>query len=144
MKFTLLLLIALPLLLPSVTAAQVPSAQSDRENLDSLQREVRRAIASLSTPELEKRKELRREFQQRGYSEILSASLAGDGLGALLAYLRMALQLEFFLPRNTLMVYIPVSAPERADSTAYVQRRSAPVAVPLVEDRSYPENPWKR
>ena len=56
----------------------------------------------------------------------------------------MALQLEFFLPRNTLMVYIPVSAPERADSTAYVQRRSAPVGVPLVEDRSYPENPWKR
>jgi hypothetical protein len=144
LRFFLALLLPAATLLPPAAAAQSPSPQRAPENVDSLAREVRRAMASLSTPELERRKELRREFQQRGYAEILSARLAGDGTGALLAYLRMALQLEFFLPRNTLYVYLPVAPPGRTDSAAYVQRRSAPIAVPLRENRSYPEDPWAR
>jgi hypothetical protein len=111
---------------------------------DSLAREVRKAMAGMTTAQLEERKANRRLLQQRGYAEILSRTLAADGLGALIAYCRSALRLEFSLPRNTLVVYISVNSPPRRDSLAgpLFQYGSGPLAVPLLEDRSFPADPW--
>jgi hypothetical protein len=111
---------------------------------DSLAQEWRKAMASLTTPELEQRKANRLLSQRQGYAEILNRTLASDGLGAMLAYCRSALRLEFSLPRNTLVVYIPVTQPVRRDTLPgpLYQFRSGPIGIPLREDRSFPEDPW--
>ncbi len=116
----------------------------DRQQ-DSLAAAVRSAIAGMTTPELEARKARRRLLQQHGYVSILSQTLRADGLLALIMYTRVSLQLEYSLPRNTLYVYVPVRQPAVRDSTGrrFHTFRSGPIAVPLNEDRSFPEDPWK-
>jgi hypothetical protein len=114
---------------------------------DSLAAAVRAAMAQMTTPELEARKARRLTLQRQGYASILSQTLRHDGLWALLTYTRTSLQLEYSLPRNTLVVYVPVRQPTiRRDSSAFqpLSARSGPMAVPLPEDRSFPEDPWRK
>jgi hypothetical protein len=113
---------------------------------DSLAQQFRSAVAGLTNPQLEERKATRRLFQQRAYAEILEKTLASDGLGALIAYLRAQLRLEFFLPRNTLFTYIRINAPARRDNLPgkLFQQETGPYAIPLPEDRSFPADPWSK
>ncbi len=113
---------------------------------DSLVAAVRAAMAGMTTPELEQRKARRRLLQQNGYTSILSHTVRYDGLWALIEYSRVSLQLEYSLPRNTLFVYVPVRQPpeSRREGSHFQTFRSGPMAVPLIEDRSFPEDPWKR
>jgi hypothetical protein len=114
--------------------------------MEQRREDVRRAIQSISTPELEARKARRRLMQQRGYADILHHVLRRDGLSALISSARLTSQLEYSLPRNTLMLYIPVRRPPVRDSTLppFYSFSSGPMGVPLPEDRSFPEDPWKR
>jgi hypothetical protein len=146
---TLFLTLFLSLEAMSVRAQEkrVPADTNPSEAVqDSLAQEWRKAMAGLTTPELERRKANRLRWQRQGYADILSRTLASDGLGAMLAYCRSALRLEFSLPRNTLVVYLPVNVPgprERLPGPLF-QYSSGPVAVPLREDRAFPENPWEK
>jgi hypothetical protein len=113
---------------------------------DTAAARFRRALESISTPELERRKSARRQLQQRTYAEILDHTLRDDGLGALLAYLRGMLRLEFSLPQNTLYYYVPVTAPAYRDTLpgTFFRASSGPFVIPLREDRDFPEDPWRK
>jgi hypothetical protein len=114
--------------------------------LDSLAQAARDAVAGIRNLQLEERRATRRMYQQRSYAELMRHTLASDGLGALIAYSRAELRLEFFLPRNTIYTYVPVSVPDPHDSLPgrLYQPRSGPIAIPLPEDRTFPADPWSR
>jgi hypothetical protein len=119
----------------------------DDARQDSLAAAVRKAMAGMTTPALEERKARRRVLQQQSYASLLSNTLQQDGLWALITYTRMSLQLEYSLPRNTLVVYVPVRQPAQRDSSAMMRTTGAPsgpVTVPLFEDRTFPEDPWRK
>jgi hypothetical protein len=139
-------LLALPLLSPEQPLS--PAQPVDSSSLSASAAALRENFKRLSSPELERRKAVRRSIQQRGYVSVLRDVVAGDGIGALLAFLRLHAQLEFHLPNNILFVYARV--PERAHS-AWEQRipgtsgvPSAPVAIPLYEDLTFPVDPWHK
>jgi hypothetical protein len=116
--------------------------------LDSAAASLRRSYAGLSSPELVHRTALRREVQQRGYVSVFHDLLAGDGIGALISFLRLNAQLDFHLPHNTLVVYARVKQPElqtwekRLPGTTGAP--GPPVAIPLYEDLSFPIDPWSK
>jgi hypothetical protein len=119
---------------------------NENASQDSLAHAVRSAMARMTTPELEQRKAHRRLLQQEGYASVLAQTLRSDGLQGLITYTRVSLQLEYSLPRNALYVYVPVRQPPERDSTGtrFYSYRSGPMAVPLYEDRSFPEDPWRK
>lgn len=82
-------------------------------------------IDEVATPEFRRRKAERRGFQRAGYAHVLHDALSLDAAGALVAFFRMRLQLEYSLPQNT--IYL---------------RDDAGVLWPLPEDRAFPEDPW--
>jgi hypothetical protein len=123
----------------------VPGNQELNEStLDSMALAARKAFAAITNPQLEERMATRRAFQQRAYADILRHTLESDGLGALIAYCRAELRLEFFLPSNTIYTFINISVPEREDRLPgrLFQYSSGPIAIPLPEDRSFPADPW--
>jgi hypothetical protein len=111
---------------------------------DSLQSAYFRALSTLSSPELEARVSRRRTLQQEGYAEVLYEALRGDGLSALMSWLRTTLLLEYSIPRFPLSVTVRGPETRRDTSIAGLMLRSTEsrVTLPLIEDRSYPANPW--
>jgi len=105
-----------------------------------------RAIAGLTTPEFEQRKRTRRLLQQHAYVLMLQDMVRRDGLSALISYLKMRAQLDFHLPQNTLMLFVPVVQPPQPGRhlPPVTGAPSSPMGFPLVEDRSFPPDPWKR
>jgi hypothetical protein len=103
-------------------------------------------IRRLTSPELEQRKNIRREYQQRHYAEILYELALMDAPGALLASARSQAQLELQLPSNTLTVVIPIKQPPPPPPgmPGSTGAPSAPWVIPLFEDRSFPADPWSR
>lgn len=131
------------------TATHVEARQPDSVPFptgltDSLQSAYLRKVSTLSSPELEVRKSRRRALQQQGYAEVLHEVLAGDGLTALMSWLRMTLQLEYGIARHPLFVF--VRGPEtRRDTTLtglLLPASGSSVKLSLIEDRSFPNNPW--
>lgn len=122
----------------------VPLVEDDR-TADSLAHEYRRRLAAMTSPALERRKADRRLLQKRGYAGVLAEVIRNDGPGALLAFARMRLQLEFSLPNDPLVAYYPVIAPDaRRDSLpGFTTFGSQFYAVPLIEDRGFPRDPWE-
>ena len=108
---------------------------------------ARFAIASsmLTSPQFEARKQVLREYQQRGYVDVLSHVLNRDGLSALLAYVRVKSRIAYSIPHNQLYVFIPVVQPPKRESNlpGFTGAPSAPMAIPLHDDWSYPPDPWK-
>jgi hypothetical protein len=123
---------------------QAPSL-ADQHMMDSLAAEFRRRAAELTSPALEQRKADRRRMQKRGYAEVLAEVLRDDGPGALFAFARMKLHLEFSLPNDNLVVYYPIVPPDaRRDSLpGFTTFGSKLYPFPLVEDRRIPADPWE-
>jgi hypothetical protein len=119
-------------------------AAAGQDEMDSLAAEYRRRLSGLTSPALEKRKADRRRVQREGYAGVLSEVVRRDGLGALLAYARMRLQLEFSLPNDILIAYIPLlhDATLQDSLSLTTTFGSRLYAVPLIEDRSFPLDPW--
>jgi CHAD domain-containing protein len=113
---------------------------------DSAAAAYRAALSRLSSPELEHRKAARLVLQRRGYAAILHRSLARDVWGSILAVLKMEGQLDFHLPVNTLVttIYVQPPGPRKAPSALYEPPSSAPVQIPLLEDRRFPRDPWHK
>lgn len=113
---------------------------------DSAAAAFRAATRRLTSPEFELRKATRLEFQQRGYASILHEVLRRNALGAFLAMIKSKAQLDLHLPSNTLVVTVPINAPPRGDPRfeIFSAPSTPPLQFPLVEDRRFPENPWKK
>ena len=116
------------------------------ENSDSAAAAFRAALRRLTSDEFEQRNARRLEFQRRGYAAILHELLRRNAPGAFLAMVRTKAQLDIHLPQNTLMVTVPVVGPPRGDPRfeIFAPSPTAPMAFPLIEDRRFPENPWRK
>jgi hypothetical protein len=125
--------------------AAVPAHHAAREDADPSVSAFHRAMSRLTTPEFEQRKRNRRTLQQHGYALMLQDVIQHDGLSALFSYLRMRAQLDFHLPQNTLMVFVPVvqPPPPGLHLPPVTGAPSSPMGFPLVEDRTFPHDPWK-
>ncbi len=135
------------LALPDQPVIRAQDGMSAPANQDSLARILNAAAARMTSPELIRRKMVRRGFQQRGYSDLLQAVIGQDGFGALLAWMRTRLQLDFHLPHNSLSIYVPVPQTPERDSklpgfTTFGARQYQ--EVPLFEDLTFPADPWRR
>jgi hypothetical protein len=119
--------------------------EREQERLtDSLENEFRRAVAQITSEELQARNSRRRRLQKEGYAGVLAEVVSHDGVGALMAYARMRLQLEFSLPSDLLIAYYPISVtPSMQDSLPGLTTFGSRLyGIPLVEDRSFPPDPW--
>ena len=125
--------------------AAAPAHHAPLEHADSSVSAFHRANSGLTSPEFEQRKRNRRLLQQQGYVLMLQDVIQHDGLSALFSYLRMRAQLDFHLPQNTLLVFVPVvqPSPPGPHLPPVSGAPSPPVAFPLVEDRTFPPDPWK-
>ena len=146
-------ILVLGVLLGSLSLQEISGApdgrmvQTDEDRMaDSLARSYRDAVHSLKTPELEQRMEARRRIQKSGYCHTLAAVVGRDGLGALLSYIRMRLHLEFTLPNDQLYAYFPNPIKEERipGVPGFTTFGSPWIVVPLEEDRTIPDDPWKR
>lgn len=117
------------------------------ENLDSLSHSFQQMTSALTTPEFERRKKVLRMFQRRGYVEVLSDVVAEDGFGALLSLLKVNAQIAYHLPHNTLVFRIPpreISKPAETSPWQFLAPESAPYDVPLIQDWTFPADPWEK
>jgi hypothetical protein len=137
---------ACAVLVPQNSERISPQKAKDTLFPDSRAQELRRHIASLTSPECERRKETRRSIQQRGYAHTLYDILSGDAARAALSYVRMKAQIEVHISHRTLYVYASVPQQERPDWTRRLPGTSStpspPVPVALIEDWSFPPDPW--
>jgi len=115
-------------------------------NSDSAAAAFHAAVRRLTSVEFEQRKARRLEFQRRGYATILHELLRQNGPGAFLAMVRTKAQLDIYLPQNTLMVTVPVLGPPSGDPRLeiFAPPSTPPMSFPLIEDRRFPENPWRK
>ena len=113
---------------------------------DSLSALHRASTTRLTTPELEKRVAARRAMQQKGYADILFHTLRNDGFWGIIASARSHLQLEYSLPREPLIIYVPIRQPEQRGPRlpGFTGAPSPPAAIPLFENRVFPEDPWAK
>ena len=118
---------------------------------DSLAHHLGKELSKLTTEEVEKRGQTRREFQRRGYQHVLAEIIRGDGLNSLLSFLRMRLHLELFLPHNTihitqlvpaLLLAVPIVFVYDGGTTLIFE--TGKVKLAIKEDWTFPVDPWKR
>lgn len=113
---------------------------------DSLSALHRASLGKLTTPEHQARIATRRGMQQKGYADILFHTLRHDGLWGMIASARSHLQLEYSLPREPLVIYVPIRQPEQRGPRlpGFTGAPSPPMAIPLYENRAFPEDPWAK
>jgi hypothetical protein len=135
----------------SFTRADTPHAERISALDDSLMRQLGRELAKVTTEEVQKRKAVRRTFQRRGYQNVLMEFLRGDSVGSLLAFLKMNLHLEFFLPHGTIYIYqyfekLYVSVPVvfRYEDGTELTFETKKVKLAIKEDWKLPSDPWKK
>lgn len=113
---------------------------------DSFSGRLAGQLAGMTSPALEARKAARLRLQRIGYASVLAEVLRDDGLSAFLCMARMNSQLAFSLSHRQLFLYVPVTQPANsAQSPPYVfTYESAPWEIPLKDNWSMPEDPWRR
>ncbi len=115
------------------------------ENLDSLAHSFQAMTKRLTTPEFERRKNVLRMFQRRGYVQVLSDVVAGDGLSALLSLIKVNAQIEYHLPHNRLVFRIPPMEARQSESPSpwhFLTPQNQPMDIPLIQDWTFPSDPW--
>jgi hypothetical protein len=115
------------------------------ENLDSLSHSFQAMMKNLTTPEFERRKQVLRMLQRRGYVEVLSDVVADDGPGALLSLVKVNAQIAYHLPHNELLIHIqptPSARPPYQSPWHFLAAPGGPFDVPLIQDWTFPEDPW--
>jgi hypothetical protein len=120
------------------------------EHADSLAstylRAYQLAARTLTSPQLEQRKELRRSLQQRGYATALQSCLEGDGLFAMLAILRAHLQVALHIPHTPITLYVPIKQQPSWDEKlpGHLSSPTRHFDITLAEDWSFPDDPWRK
>jgi hypothetical protein len=135
----------------SSTRADTPHTESIAALDDSLMRQLGRELAKVTTEEVQKRKVMRRTFQKRGYQNVLMEFLRGDSVGSLLAFLKMNLHLEFFLPHSTIYIYqyfdklyLSVPLVFRFEDGTELNFETKKVRLAIKENWTFPSDPWKK
>lgn len=145
MKVHLILLA--PVFALGFSSAPAPGQRSVQdENIDSLARSFQAMTGEFTTPEFERRKQLLRLFQRRGYVQTLSDVVAGDGVSALLTLLKVHAQIEYHLPHNQLYFLLPPAEVRKSPSSSPWQFQASvpgPMYIPLIQDWTFPADPWR-
>lgn len=131
-------------------AGNSPTGHTEAQ-LDSLARQLGHELSKVTTAEVERRKQTRREIQRKGYQNTLMEFLRGDTLGALLAFIKMNLQIEFSLPHNTIYIeqyfekmYFAVPYVLKYEDGTELVFDTKKVKLAVKEDWAFPNDPWKR
>lgn len=105
-----------------------------------------RALGSLTSPQIEQRKALRRSLQQQGYANTLYDLVRTDPLSTLLSYARVHAQIEWSVPHTVLFLYVPVLQPPPREHRlpGFTGAPSPPMGFPLSDDWTFPVDPWAR
>jgi hypothetical protein len=130
--FWLVIVASLPIVTFDASAQQLPIAADTTVKYDSLGQIFSRRLTKISTPAYEHRRQILKELQRRGYANVLMDVVTFDGLSAFATYLKIKLQIEYSLLHTTLFAYF------------LVPHTGKQVAIPLPEDWSFPEDPWKK
>jgi hypothetical protein len=103
-------------------------------------------MLELTSPALVQRRAGRLDLQRRGYVHTLSAAVRGNGLDALLAFIRTRLQLEFSLPHEPLVIQFPLVEPDQIprNSRGFFSLGQRTFSVALSEDWTFPVDPWEK
>lgn len=129
----------------TIACAQAPDPRA--AVTDSAAAAYNAAIARLTSPEFEQRKARRLALQRRGYSSVLHHALARDAWGAVLALFKMEAQLDYHLPSNTLVTTVYLDQPAvlpRGPASLSAPPPTKYVQFPLIEDRRFPPDPWRK
>jgi hypothetical protein len=139
-------LLALVLSADSVPPQKVLPADASALLSDSLSALLRHQLDTLTSPAMDARKVELRTLQQRGYADVLAAVLDDDGVSAFLSLARMNAQIEYTISHRTLYVYSSVVSSDTARHLPpfLFTYTSLPWQIPLKDDWSMPEDPWKR
>lgn len=137
---------ALALLLASTLTVRAQTWDPRTSVTDSAAAAFRAALGHLTSPEFEQRKTRRLELQRRGYADVLHRSVARDVWGAMLSFMKMKAQLDFHLPSNTLVINVCTQRlPARRDAAGvYISPYERYEQYPLIEDRRFPKDPWRK
>ncbi len=121
------------------------SDTAQKPDFDSAAIRFNRASAALTSPQFEERKKTLRSFQRHGYVDVLGHVTNRDGLSALLAYVRVKSRIAYSIRHTQLYVFVPVIQPPQSSSNppGFSGSPSPPMAFPLIDDWTFPENPWK-
>jgi hypothetical protein len=142
-----LLLLTLACALGMNSGATPGQQEIKEENLDSLASAFRSATSELTTPEFERRKQALLLLQRQGYVQTLYDVIAGDGPGALISLARVHARIEYRLPHNQLYVYISPTPRPQAKARSpwqFLAPESAQMSIPLVQDWTFPADPWEK
>ena len=107
--------------------AQSPSSENWVDSLTKLSDYTPAFLARRYIPLLEHRKSILRDFQRRGYANVLLNVVEQDGFSALISFIKMKLQIEYSL-----------------DHSPIVYRISRDHIEIVPQDWSFPVDPWKR
>ena len=146
MKIFLVAMLAVVVSADSVPPQTALPAEVSALLSDSLSARLRVQLDTLTSPAMEARKAERRTLQQRGYADVLAAVLDDDGVGAFLSLARMNAQIEYTMSHRTLFVFgaVAPSDSSRQLPPFLFTYKSGPWQLPLSDDWSMPEDPWKR
>jgi hypothetical protein len=134
------------LALLAVLSGQRITMTGGKDRYDSLRTAYLSSLRNITSPELERRNAARRRVQKLGYVGTQQAMYFGGGLDALLPYIKMELHLTFFLPHDQIYVYFRPASPPAGEKPAvpgFLTFGNAPIAIPLYEDWTFPENLWE-
>ena len=120
-------ILCLTVFVSASVVAQTPSSEAWLDSLTKLSDYTPALLARLYIPLREHRKSIRRDFQRRGYANVLLNVIEQDGFSALISFIKMKLQTEYSLDHSPI---------------AYRISRKQVEIVP--EDWSFPVDPWKR
>ena len=122
---------------PSPATAQTDSSRHAAggwpDTLQTFEQYVRAHLREMTPPGLREQQRKRAAFQRRGYGEVLTDVLRGDGLGALISYLRVTLWIEYSMPHRIFWIIPPQQA-----------MGSVIPGIPFPDDWSFPPDPWSK
>ena len=135
----------------SMPTERSPLLGQTQQQLDSLARHLGQQLSKVTTPEVEQRKLARTGLQRKGYEDVLLELLRGDSLGSILSFFKMTMQIEIFLPHNTVYVYqqldsiylaVPLAFKYEDGTELIFETKQVKLAVR--EDWTFPVDPWKK
>lgn len=98
----------------------------------------------MTTPAFEERKAALRKHQQQGYAFTLAEKVRGDGLAALLTFVRLNARVRFTLSHRIIYAYLAIEEPPplRGQPPYLFTFKSGPMAIPLYQEWELPGDPW--
>ena len=115
---------------PTVDNIRRSSSASQIDTLQSLTEYILQHLPQTTPKKLVHQMQVRNRFHRRGYPEVLSNVLRQDGLGALVAYFKMRLHVEFSMVHDVFWIIEP-------DPGTGVEGIAFP------DNRDIPRDPWK-